>query len=139
MSYVDMMGDHRWNEDEHTNRTEAMVRNTVSVSRERILTRRMLGAMLPPDHPLYRPMTLAQQAELAAAVATFDAAEAAGDAARTDMAVLSRVLDHEQGVALLAEDDAEGQALLAQRAAARPAAEEAPPEPPVDPVEEPLP
>lgn len=129
MSYVDLMGDAVPSEADIVNWSEALVREHVSEARERILTRRFLGALLPEGHPLHRPMAPEQQAELGRAVGAFVAAEVAADQARADAALLQRVLAHERGEVLLEEGDAAGHALLEQRAAARPAPEPAESEP----------
>lgn len=118
-SFVNLMADDRWSEADIVARMEAMIREACGPTEELILHRKMLGS-------LFGAYTLspAEQAEIGAYAAVCTASQAAGRAARADMALLARVLDHEQGITPLAEDDAEGLALLEQRAAARPAPEE---------------
>lgn len=150
MSYVDMMGNQRWTGDMHRSKSEAEVRRLqVSHDAEHILLRRsvsmlmaILGQVLP-EGPLRQQLqqfgrmpTPEALLEIAQAAAAFDAAEALADAGRADAAVLHRVLDHEQGIATLAEDDTAGLELLALRAAARgpvePQLEPPPQDPPPD-------
>jgi len=102
LSYVDLMGNARWSDVDHTARGEAIVRATVPQSREFILLRRVIGTLFPDGHPLKRSLTAGQTEELLAAVAAFDGAEAAIDAAKADCAVLHPALDIEDAARALA-------------------------------------
>lgn len=147
MSYVDLMGDARWSEADHVERVETTLRAQVTHVREHVLIRRSLGLtfhilsqILPPGPErdlmasVGRPIAPSALPELMAAAEAFLMADDLADQARADGALLNRVLDHEQGIAPLAEDDVPGHELLAARAAARPT-----PEPIEAPIEEPPP
>lgn len=134
MSFVDLTSDVRWTTADRRNRTEALVASQVPPEVERILIRRtvsfvlyVVAQMLPADHPLRaslsamgRPLDPDQATRLMAAVQVFGEVDALADQADADIALLNRVLDAEQGIALLADDDTAGYTLLAMRAALRP-------------------
>lgn len=96
MSFIDLMADHRWSEADIVNRTEAMVRKEFTAEAERILSRKVLGAGMGYI------MTAAEQAEVGRFQATVFAAQAEGNAARADMALLEAVLALEAAQARLA-------------------------------------
>lgn len=120
---VDLMADVRWSEADIVNRMEALIRSTCSATEELILHRKMLGAFAAiagvlPAGTGYA-LTSDELTELGTYALVCHDAQAAGRQARLDAALLDRVLDHELGIAQLATDDADGQALLDARVQAR--------------------
>lgn len=96
-SFVDLMGHHVWTEEDITRRTEAIVRAQFSSEAETILQRKVTGQILGQYH-----LTDDEQAQLAAFSALSLEASAAGDAARTDSALLASTLAYEAATARLA-------------------------------------
>lgn len=90
MSFIDMMANDVWSEADIVNRTEAMIRSGYPPNVEAIINRKATGAALGQY-----VLSADEQAEIAAYSATSEAARQAGNAARADMALLRKVLDHE--------------------------------------------
>ena len=91
MSFINLMENHIWSEEDIVNRTEAMAHAVLSVEEETILSRKVISALLGAW-----TMTeddLATQARFAAACAV---AHQAGVEARADMALLQAAMDVEQ-------------------------------------------
>lgn len=118
MSFVNLMADDRWSEADIVRRTEALIASEFPPEAQAILNRKATGAALGAY-----TLTPQDQADLQHFTSVSLVAQQAGIEARAQMALLGRVLDAEQGIAPLAEDDADGLALLAERAAQRAPAE----------------
>lgn len=115
-TYVDMMGDIRWSEADHVARVEAVLRSTVTHTREHVMIRRMLaltfyvfGQILPdgaPDKGLFQQFgqvpTPAALGELAQQAQAYVAMDALAAQARIDSALLDTALDYEDDQAALA-------------------------------------
>lgn len=111
MSFVDLMADHDWSEEDIKNRTEAMIGAEFPPVDFAILLRKLQGTAFG------YVLTPQEQGELAHYQATAYAAGVMADAARADMALLRDAWRVEQG-------DIEGASpealqLAADRAAAR--------------------
>lgn len=98
MSFIDLMANDRWSDQDITNRTEAMLRSQFSAQAEAILNRKVSGAILGQY-----ALTDEEQAEMAAFAAATMAARQEGAAARADMALLEEVFTLEAAQARLAQ------------------------------------
>lgn len=121
MSFINLMANDIWTDADITRRTEAMIRTEFSEVAETILNRKILGMSMGTYTP-----TPEDQADLQRYSAVAQAAQAEGIAARSDMALLLKVMAMEQAQARLnepplPEDATEEQ--IAQDAAERLAAE----------------
>lgn len=106
--FINLMGHDVWSEADIVSRTEAMVRGVVSATDERIINRKLQGAMLGQY-----TLSIQEQEEVERFARVTHEAQAAGAAARADMALLQGALNVEaaqrrlaQPVADPAEDDA---------------------------------
>lgn len=86
MSFVDLMASDVWSDADITRRTEAMIRSEFPAESEMILNRKVLGASVGSY-----TLTEAEQAEVARYAIIAGEAQAAGVAARADMALLAQV------------------------------------------------
>ncbi len=97
MSFVNLLDNVIFTDDDITNRTEAMVRNEFSAEAETIMNRKVSGAGLG----VYT-LTADDQAELARFAAVTQAAAMAGAEARADMERKRAVMAHEAAIKRLA-------------------------------------
>lgn len=108
MSFIDMLANHVWSEQDILAHTEAMVRSVVPLADEILLNRKVQGAQAG----LYT-LTEADQAQIALLAQASLAAQQAGAAARLEMALLRRILDYEAAERALAQGPApEAQAVI---------------------------
>lgn len=121
MSFINLMANDIWSDADITRRTESMIRTEFSQEAETILNRKVLGMALGTYQP-----TPADQLDIARYDAAAKAAQAAGLAARADMALLMDVFAMEAAQQALGRpqlpDDAsdeEKAADAAERAAAQ--------------------
>ncbi len=103
-SFINLMANDIWSEADIIRRTEAMIRSEFSLDVETILNRKVLGISIGTYTP-----TDADLAEIARYDQVAKAAQAAGVAARVDMALLLQTMDYEKAMRRLAlppiEDD----------------------------------
>jgi hypothetical protein len=97
-SFINLLANDIWSDADITRRTEAMVRSEFSLEAETILNRKVAGISLNQYTPT--PEDLAEMARFKEVV---DAAQAAGVAARADMALLSETLVYEVAKKRLAQ------------------------------------
>lgn len=90
MSFIDLMASTVWTEADIVRRTEEIIHGAFSVEAELILNRKVTGAAIG----VYQP-TPDEQAELGRYAAICEAARQEGNAARADMALLTKVLEVE--------------------------------------------
>jgi hypothetical protein len=128
VSFINLMADDRWTDEAINERMRALRRSLGWPDAEwEFIVQKMLGALVaavPAFSGVAYNLSADEVAEIQAFAAVLYQVQSEGRAARADMALLNRVLDAESGIAELAPDDAAGQALLTQRAAARAAIEE---------------
>jgi hypothetical protein len=108
-SFIDLMANDVWSDADITRRTEAMIRTEFSAEAETILNRKALGLAMGNYEPSMQDlMDMARYNSVAMA------AQAAGIAARADMALLLQALALEEAQARLDADptDAAAQAVL---------------------------
>lgn len=98
-SFINLMANDIWSDADITRRTEAMLRTEFSQEAETILNRKVLGMSLGTYTP-----TAQDQLDMARYNETALAAQAAGVAARADMALLSQTLVYEAAMRRLAKD-----------------------------------
>lgn len=98
MSFVNMLANDVWSDQDITNRTEAMVRAVVPLADELVLNRKVQGAALGEY-----TLTAEDQAQMALLAQAGLAAQQAGIEARADMALLMDVLAVEAAEARLAQ------------------------------------
>lgn len=110
MSFVDLMADDDWSEADIVNRMESMIRASYPATEESIINRKITGSGLG-----FYTLIADEQAEIADYAQVCAAAQQAGRDARSDMALLRRVLAAERGETPLADNDTAGQELLAAR------------------------
>jgi hypothetical protein len=91
MSFIDLMANDVWSEADMTRRTEAMIRSEFSQEAETIINRKLLGAQMGTYAP-----TLADMQEMERYAVVAQGAQAAGLAARANMALLRRVFVMEE-------------------------------------------
>lgn len=96
--FINLMGHDVWSEADIVSRTEAMVRSQVSTTDERIINRKMQGAMLGQY-----TLSAQEQEEVERFARVTHEAQAAGAAARADMALLQGALDVEAAQRRLAQ------------------------------------
>jgi hypothetical protein len=94
MSFVDLMANHVWSEQDIVNRTEAMILSIFPLVDQTILQRKVTASLLGAY-----TLTAVDQAELQQFTALSMEAKAQADAARADMQLLQRVLEAEAGIA----------------------------------------
>lgn len=136
-SFVDVMGDTCWTDAQINAKMRELRRTSYQDEEWEFLVQKMLGAlvgMVPDFAALAYQLSDAEKAEIAQFAQVLYGVQAAGRAARADMALLAQALAVEAGTldpatVLQAVTD-----LLAARAAARPA-----PEPTPEPTSEPHP
>jgi hypothetical protein len=97
-SFINLMANDIWPDADITRRTEAMVRTEFSLEAETILNRKVAGISLGQYTP-----TDADLAEMARFKVVVDAAQAAGVAARADMALLLDTMAYETAMKRLAQ------------------------------------
>lgn len=90
MSFINMLSNDIWTEQDITNRTEAMVRSVISVQDELVLNRKIQGAALNKYQ-----LTQADAAQMELLAQAGYTAQQEGIAARTDMALLLQVFEVE--------------------------------------------
>lgn len=98
MSFIDLMGNTVWTDDDITRRTEAMLRAEFPIDRELILNRKQQGVMAG----VYA-LSVEEQAEISRFQQLAFLCQQEGAAARTDMAVLTVVLQYEAAERRLAQ------------------------------------
>lgn len=117
-SFINLLASDVWSEADIVARTEAMVRSEVSAVDERIINRKLQGAMLGQY-----TLSEAEQHEVEHFARVTQTAQAAGMAARADMALLHRVFALESAIRRLAQPGLEpsesNQSALEQDAAER--------------------
>lgn len=115
-SFINLMADDIWSEADIIRRTEAMIRSEFSLEVETILNRKVSGMALG----IYQP-TVEEQIEIGRYQAAAQQAQAAGNAARADMALLHRVFVLESADRRLSQplppEDATPEELAADEAA----------------------
>jgi hypothetical protein len=111
MSFIDMMASDRWSEADIINRTEAMIAAEFPPHQVAIINRIVTAAAAG----MYQ-LTDEELADVSRYNAVCLAAREAGDAARADMALLSKVLDFEAAQQLVAAAAEEVVALAELRA-----------------------
>ena len=97
MSFINMLANDLWSDEDITNRTESMVRAVVPLQDELVLNRKVQGAALGQY-----TLTADDQAQMALLAQAGFAAQQEGIAARTDMALLLRVFEVEKAEKRLA-------------------------------------
>ena len=97
-SFINLLANDIWPDADITRRTEAMVRTEFSQEAETILNRKVAGISLNQYTP-----TTEDLAEMARFRTVVDAAQAAGVAARADMALLSQTFVYEAAKKRLAQ------------------------------------
>lgn len=97
-SFINLMGNDVWSEADIVSRTEAMVRGVVSATDERIINRKLQGAMLGQY-----TLSIQEQEEVERFARVTHEAQAAGAAARADMALLLGALNVEAALRRLAQ------------------------------------
>lgn len=97
-SFINLMANDIWSDADITRRTEAMVRTEFSLEAETILNRKVAGISLNQYTP-----TTEDLAEMARFRTVVDAAQAAGVAARADMALLLATMAYETAMKRLAQ------------------------------------
>lgn len=90
MSFINMLSNDIWTEQDITNRTEAMVRSVISVQDELVLNRKIQGAALNKCQ-----LTQADTAQMELLAQAGYTAQQEGIAARADMALLLQVFEVE--------------------------------------------
>jgi len=98
MSFINLMANDIWPDADITRRTEAMVRTEFSLEAETILNRKVAGISLGQYTP-----TDADLDEMARFKVVVDDAQAAGVAARADMALLLDTMAYETAMKRLAQ------------------------------------
>jgi hypothetical protein len=98
MSFINMMADDVWSEQDITSRTEAMVRSVMPLQDELVLNRKVQGAALGEY-----TLTAEDQADMAKLAQAGFEAQQEGIAARADMALLLQVFPVEAAEKRLAE------------------------------------
>jgi hypothetical protein len=98
MSFINMMADDVWSEQDITSRTEAMVRSVMPLQDELVLNRKVQGAALGEY-----TLTAEDQADMAILAQAGFSAQQEGIAARADMALLLEVFAVEVAEKRLAE------------------------------------
>ena len=98
MSFIDMMADDVWSEQDIINRTESMVRSVMPLADELVLNRKAQGAALGEY-----TLTPEDQAQMSLLAQAGLAAQQAGIEARADMALLMEVFAVEAAEARLAQ------------------------------------
>ncbi len=99
MSFVNLLGNDLWSETDIVNRTESILHSAVSKVDEQILSRKMIGFSLN----LLIPSNVEQQ-QLTAYQEAGYAAQAAGFAARADMALLLETIALEKAQTRIAQE-----------------------------------
>lgn len=97
-SFIDMTKSDVWSEDDIINRTEAIIANKFPKHRLDILSRKVQGQQMG------YVLTAQEQADLSEYQAVCYHAGAEADAARADMALLTKVLAHEVLMRRLAQE-----------------------------------
>jgi hypothetical protein len=96
-SFINLLANDVWSESDIINRTEAMIASEYPPAAAAILNRKVSGAALGQY-----TLTAAEQADLAHYAQVSNAARAAGEAARADMAKLRAVMEYEQALSTIA-------------------------------------
>jgi len=96
MSFIDLMGNTVWSEQDIINRTESMIRSEFSVQAETILNRKMIGEMTGT----YK-MSDKEKQELEFCRSVILNAQIAGEEARHDNELLKSVLEIEEACVIL--------------------------------------
>lgn len=115
MSFIDLMGDVVWTDDDITNRTEAMVAQAVPLTNERILVRKVLTRVLHhmgmlPSIPAEIIATLTEDVDeymQTFASALIQAAQA-GIEARADMQLLREAMAYEKALLRMSQPSYSG-------------------------------
>lgn len=89
-SFIDLLASYVWSEVDIVSRTEALVRSQISTTDERIINRKLQGAMMGQY-----TLSVAEQDEVERFARVTQEAQAAGAAARADMVLLQGALDVE--------------------------------------------
>jgi hypothetical protein len=90
MSFINLLANDVWSEQDIVNKTEAMVRSEFSVQAETILNRKVIGQLTGAY-----TMTEVEVAELDRYKTVVEQARIAGDEARADMKLLNQVFEFE--------------------------------------------
>jgi hypothetical protein len=120
-SFVNLMAGDRWSESDIVNRTESMIAGEFPPAQAAIINRIVTAAAAG----MYT-LTDDERATVGRYNTVCLAARQAGDAARSDMALLAQILDYEGGLVTLDALSPEAAALAARRA---PPPEIEPPQP----------
>jgi hypothetical protein len=108
-SFIDLMANDIWSDQDVTTRTEAMVRSVMPLQDELVLNRKVQGAALGQYE-----LTAQDQADMARLAQAGFEAQQMGIAARADMALLLQVLEVEAAIKRL--DQPEDEAYEADQA-----------------------